>query len=75
MNLWEWIPITDAAARLAVSQRLISRRVDSGRMDCLTVDGVRFVWLADVFHDIRKERRQIRVPPSGVRRRGFDDQQ
>lgn len=73
MNLWQWMPIGDAAARLAVSQRLISRRVDSGRMDCLTVDGVRLVWLADVFHDIRKERRQIRFLSSGIRRRGFGE--
>lgn len=73
MNLWEWMPIADAAARLDVSQRLISRRVDSGRMDCLTVDGVRLVWLADVFHDIRKERRQIRFLSSRVRRQGFGD--
>lgn len=73
MDLWEWMPIRDAAARLAVAERLISRRVDSGRMDCLTIGGVRFVWLADVFHDIWKQRRQIRVLSSGIRRRGFDE--
>lgn len=71
MSLWEWIPIREAAGRLAVAERLINRRVDSGRIDCLTVDGVRFVWMADVVQDIRRQRLKIAELKNALQRRGF----
>lgn len=61
MNLWQWMPINEAAARLRVSERIIRQRVDAGRLDCLTVDGVRFVWLADVLRNAGRLRRLPRL--------------
>jgi predicted site-specific integrase-resolvase len=67
MNVWEWIPLDEAAERLAIGRRIVARFVDAGRIDCLTVDGVRFVWLADVLRTARRERALILIH----QRRGF----
>lgn len=48
MQVWEWIPISEAAESLHLSNRWIRRCIDAGIVSAITVDSTEFVWLNDV---------------------------
>lgn len=71
MNCWQWLPIDEAAERLQMVPRVLRRWIDARRVDCETVDGVRFVWLADVVQERRRQRVTIAELRNELKRRGF----
>jgi hypothetical protein len=50
MNLWQWLPIPEAAERLNIPARKLRAMADAGRISKIDSDGEVLIWLNDVFH-------------------------
>jgi len=59
MNLWEWMPINEAAKLFRVAPRWLKALADSRSIDSIRVEGVAVVWLNDLAQ-YQRDKRQNR---------------